>query len=169
MGGVRADRKRFRRDEKRTHQQGWAGRTLAERSTVHLGSEAGVDLIVCLAGRSKVASHSLDNNRGGFLGIPPKVLGLTPLLPVLPPGPSPQPNRVNAHGYEPGRAKRCPGLRLVGDGEFDGGGGGDFGAGQGGLVNDDGVWPLGRRHVIHFAAQLRHVQTVLRVIFIQAD
>ena len=62
-----------------------AGRaaSLPGRPTVYLCSDAGVDLIVRLAGRSKVASHSLDNNRGGFLGIPPKVLGLTPLFSAL--------------------------------------------------------------------------------------
>src|SRR5712672_2979151 len=52
---------------------------------------------------------------------------------------------------------------LIGDGEVDGGGGGEAGAGQWGLVDYGAVGPLGGGDVIYFAAEAAGVQAALGV------
>src|SRR6266478_5553344 len=54
---------------------------------------------------------------------------------------------------------------LVGDGEFDGGGGGEAGAGERGLVDDGAVGPLGGGEVIYFAAKAGGIEAALGVGF----
>jgi hypothetical protein len=51
--------------------------------------------------------------------------------------------------------------KLVGDGEFDGGGGGEAGAGERGLIDHGAVGPLGGGDVIYFAAEADGVETAL--------
>src|SRR5258708_4829912 len=58
---------------------------------------------------------------------------------------------------------------LVGNGEFDGGGGGEAGAGERGLVDYAAVGPLGGGDVIDFAPKADGVETALGVGFGHAD
>src|SRR5258707_9381746 len=58
---------------------------------------------------------------------------------------------------------------LVGDGEFDGGGGGEAGAGERGLVDYAAVGALGGGDVIDFAPKADGVETALGVGFGHAD
>ena len=60
-------------------------------------------------------------------------------------------------------------MELVGDGEFDGGGGREAGAGEGRLVDYGGVGPLRGGDVVDFAAEAGDVEAALGVGFGQAD
>ena len=60
-------------------------------------------------------------------------------------------------------------VELVGDGELDGGGGGEAGAGEGGLVDYGAAGPLGGGDVIDFAAEAGGIEAALGVGFGHAD
>ncbi len=57
----------------------------------------------------------------------------------------------------------------IGDGEFDGGGGGEAGAGEGSLIDDGAAGPLRRGDVIDFAAEAGGIEAALGVGFGHAD
>src|SRR5260370_4988795 len=80
--------------------------------------------------------------------------------------------KFRAHSAEGGAACCAAtrgGVGLVGDGEFDGGGGGEAGAGERGLVDHGAVGPLGSGEGIYFAAQAGGIEAALGVGFGHAD